>query len=413
MLAPALALLLAAVTPRPLLVTVDDLPVAGRLHGSQAERRQITDGLLAALSRHHVPAVGLVTWSNVHDAADLGLLDAWLEAGHELGSHSDAHLSLTASELGTWLDDVERGRSQLEAFLKARGRSLRFFRFPFLREGDTETKLDAARAWLAERGLRNLTVTIDDQDWSFEQRWVEARRSGDASALASVSEDYLASLRLSVRHHEEHGDALLDRTLPQIMLLHANAVGADNWDALFTWLEKSGHRFATADEVLADPVFGALPRVLATHGYGLWDRLAVVERERTAREQVVRLLEQQSAAWTRGDLEAFCSAYAEDATFVSPSGLVHGRRQVLERYRRRYPGREAMGALSLEVLELRVARGTEVSLLGDAVPSRVHSVSIVARWKLTHPGREDATGLTLLVLRPHGDGWEIVQDASI
>jgi uncharacterized protein (TIGR02246 family) len=414
MLAFALVTLLASPVARPLLVTVDDLPIAaGSLHPAPAERRRITDGLLAALGRHHVPAVGLVTWGNLVDPADPALLEAWLAAGHELGSHSDHHLNLTKADAGAWVADVEAGRGQLDAFLRARGRPLRFFRFPFLNEGDTEAKLDAARGWLAGHALRNLTVTIDDQDWSFERPWVEAERAGDAASLAAVREDYLAALRLSVRHHEASGDRLLGRTSPQVLLLHANQVGAENWDRLFSWLEQTGHRFATADEVLADPVFAELPRLPASHGFSLWDRLAAVQRERDAREQVLRLLEAQSAAWTRGDLQAFCSAYAEDATFASPSGVVQGRQQVLERYRRRYPGRDAMGALTLELVELRSAWGTEISLLDDAVPSRVHAVSVVARWTLKRSGQPDANGLTLIVLRPRGDSWQIVQDASM
>ena len=406
-------LLLAATPARPLLVTVDDLPIASSLHADPAERRRITEGLLAALAKHRIPAVGLVTWSHVRDEGDRALLDRWLAAGHELGNHSDRHPSLTTTDASAWIADMERARVELDAFLSERGRTLRFFRFPFLREGDTEAKVDAARAWLEKTGQRNLTVTIDDQDWSFEAAWVKASREGEEAALTVVSEDYLASLRLSVRHHERSGDSLLGRVTPQVLLLHANAVGAGNWDRLFTWLEQSGHRFASADEVLADPAFAELPRLTATHGFSLWDRLGAVRRDGEAREAVRALLATQAEAWTRGDIEAFCSVYAEDAAFVSPTGLTRGRQQVVERYRRRYPGTEAMGALALEVLEMRTAWGTEVSLLGDAVPSRVHSVSVVARWTLRRAGQPDATGLTLVVLRPRRGGWEIVQDASM
>ena len=38
---------------------------------------------------------------------------------------------------------------------------------------------------------------------------------------------------------------------------------------------------------------------------------------------------------------------------------------------------------------------------------------MLARWTLTREAQEELTGLTLLVLRPRGDGWEIVQDASM
>jgi peptidoglycan/xylan/chitin deacetylase (PgdA/CDA1 family) len=399
---------------RPLVVTVDDLPVGGGpLHSGAADRVRVTDGLLAVLAKHRVPAVGFVIWSAVRDATDRSILERWIAGGHELGNHSFAHRNLTKVDAAAWIADADEGRAGLDAFLRERGRELRFFRFPYLHEGDTAAKLDAARDWLARTGQRNLTVTIDDQDWSFEEPWVKAQRAGDEAALARVAAEYHAALQLSVRHAEATGDRVLGRLSPQVLLLHANAVGAAQWDRLFTWLEETGHRFATADEVLADPVFADLPRLAATHGFSLWDRIAAGEREKAAREGVRKLLDVQSRAWSRGDVETFCSTYAEDATYVSPSGLTQGRQAVLERYRKRYPGPEAMGTLTLDVVEMRPAWGVEVSLLDDAVPGSVQSVSVVARWKLVRAGQPDATGLTLIVLRPKGDTWEIVQDASM
>lgn len=122
------------------------------------------------------------------------------------------------------------------------------------------------------------------------------------------------------------------------------------------------------------------------------------------RAAVAAVLERQSAAWNRGDLEAFVSVYAEDATFVSPTGLTRGRQAVLDRYRKRYPGKAAMGTLSLEVLEDRIARGPD---------GGVQAASVVARWTLAYPDKPAATGHTLLVLHPHGGTWAIVQDASM
>ena len=165
----------------PLLVTVDDLPLgSNRLHPDPAERERITRGLLAVLKKHHIQAVGLVTWRNVETPRGEGLLDLWLKDGHELGNHSFAHLDYTRTGADEYLADVEKGRATLAAFLEARGRKLRFFRYPFLREGDTREKLDRGRAWLQATGQRNLPVTIDDQDWSFEEPWVKARAANDS-----------------------------------------------------------------------------------------------------------------------------------------------------------------------------------------------------------------------------------------
>ena len=89
------------------------------------------------------------------------------------------------------------------------------------------------------------------------------------------------------------------------------------------------------------------------------------------RAELQGFLDEQAAAWTRGDLDAFCASYAEDATFVSPTtGITHGRDEVLARYRHRYPTRDAMGALSLEVLEVRAAPVGLDSTEPPTTPSR-------------------------------------------
>ena len=402
---------------RPLLVTIDDLPLAaGRLHPEPAERERITRGMLDVLARHRVPAVGLVTWSRVQDERDVGLLRRWLDAGHELGNHSHGHLDYPRTDPEVYIADVEKGRAALAAVLAERGATVRFFRFPFLREGETEAKLEAMRAYLARSGQRNLPVTLDDQDWSFEEPWVEARLRGDEAAIARVAEEYHETLHAEIRAHEAAGDRLFGRPVPQILLLHAGEVGAAQWDPLFGWLAARGYRFATADEVLADPAFEEPHRYVGRYGPGLWDRLDHERRVREAAAQVRKLLAEQVAAWNRGDLEAFTAVYAEEAAFVTAAGVTRGRREVLERYRRRYPDRTSMGTLIFEVVETRPTTGTEIMPLGGARPSRVHGVSVVARWTLAHPegaGRETASGHTLLVLRRGRESWEIVQDASM
>lgn len=138
-----------------------------------------------------------------------------------------------------------------------------------------------------------------------------------------------------------------------------------------------------------------------------FDALLVrVVRDVAAEWGAAGVLQQQVAAWNRGDLEAFCSVYDEDATYASPSGLVRGRAAVLGRYRKRFPDRASMGTLRLEVLETRAAADP------DGERGAVEGVSILARWRLAFPDKPEASGLTLLFVRPREDGWNIVQDAS-
>ena len=114
--------------------------------------------------------------------------------------------------------------------------------------------------------------------------------------------------------------------------------------------------------------------------------------------EVLGLLERQSAAWSRGDLDAFCSIYADDAVFVSPSGVTRGRGEVLARYKKKYPTAEAMGKLTLSPLDVR---------------QTAESVSVAARWTLEYPGRPAATGHTVVVFKREAGQWRIVHDASM
>ncbi len=147
-------------------------------------------------------------------------------------------------------------------------------------------------------------------------------------------------------------------------------------------------------------------KALAIVLLALLSPIAVRAAEPSPEAQVTALLKAQAEAWSRGDLEAFTSIYADDAAFLVATGLTRGRQEVLERYRKRYPDAAAMGKLTLEVIETHVfPPGKEAA-----------GVSVAARWRLEYPGRADgktAEGLTLIVLRRTAKSWEIVQDASM
>ena len=142
-------------------------------------------------------------------------------------------------------------------------------------------------------------------------------------------------------------------------------------------------------------------QLLATSALGLMAAIGLAApAEEPARAEIESLLRTQAEAWTRGDLEAFCAVYADDATFISPSGLTQGRHAVLDRYRAKYKDKTGMGTLTLAVVETRALASPD-------------AVSAVARWSLLWPDKPKAEGLTLLVLARTREGWRILQDASM
>ncbi|MBX2814438.1 MAG: class A beta-lactamase-related serine hydrolase [Saprospiraceae bacterium] len=75
---------------------------------------------------------------------------------------------------------------------------------------------------------------------------------------------------------------------------------------------------------------------------------------------------QQEAAWNRGDIEDFMTAYWESTqlVFVGADGSHYGWKPVKDNYYKRYPDRTAMGTLTFEVLDLRAIDQHSAFLIG-------------------------------------------------
>jgi peptidoglycan/xylan/chitin deacetylase (PgdA/CDA1 family)/ketosteroid isomerase-like protein len=407
----------AAAPQTPLVITVDDLPLTpSSLHSDPAERRLLTKRLLAALDAHNISAVGFVAWGNVLDPDDLELLKMWLDAGHELGNHSFSHKSLSSSEAEWFISDIDRCQDNLRNLLGTQNHPPRFFRYPMLHEGNTLEKLTTVRTHLRASALRNLPVTIDSAESGFARPWIEAVRAGNVSQQQMIAEQYHEALHVAAGAAQRHTRRLFSRTVPQVLLLHANAIGSAEWDELFTWFSNNGYVFVDADKALEDPVFDQLPVYVGSRGPGLWYRIEAVREYEEAVAAVEEILERQQSAWNVGDFETFTSFYSDDTLFISSTGATRGRDEVLARYYERYPDPETRGALTFTIVDIRLMSGFETTPLGDSVPSRIHGASVAAQWQLERgrtDQRETLTGMTLLVLQPTHDGWKIVQDASL
>jgi hypothetical protein len=155
---------------------------------------------------------------------------------------------------------------------------------------------------------------------------------------------------------------------------------------------------------------GALVMLLACTGPGEGE---VEAAELAVVTEIEAILRAQSEDWSRGDIESFTSAYDEECLYLSPSGRVDGRAALTARYRERYPGREGMGTLRLEIIEMRPAYLVNRQFFGLLRSSDIGGVSVAARWHLSWPDRESDSGYTLLVFRHTPEGWRIVQDASM
>lgn len=114
---------------------------------------------------------------------------------------------------------------------------------------------------------------------------------------------------------------------------------------------------------------------------------------------IKKVLEDQTTAWNRGDIEEFMKGYenSKDLTFVGKS-VSRGYDAVLARYRRDYGDTAKMGTLRFEELE--------VKLLGDKL------AMILGRYVLERSaqGGGPASGRFTLLAKKTREGWKIFHD---
>ena len=119
--------------------------------------------------------------------------------------------------------------------------------------------------------------------------------------------------------------------------------------------------------------------------------------EAAIKAAILTVMRDQQAAWNAGDLEGFMAGYARsDSTrFVGGRGPTYGWETVLERYRKSYPGRAAMGRLKFSDLEITVIARDAALVFG--------------KWALQREG-DQPWGWYTLLFRKTAAGWRIVHD---
>jgi uncharacterized protein (TIGR02246 family) len=111
------------------------------------------------------------------------------------------------------------------------------------------------------------------------------------------------------------------------------------------------------------------------------------------------LLDQQTADWNRGDVEAFMQGYEDspDTTFVSQT-VEYGYATILARYKKLYTTQAAMGKLTFSHLAIRPLDTDYAIATGNFHLDR------------TPAGGGNADGIFSLLFRKDPQGWKIILD---
>ncbi|WP_027866414.1 polysaccharide deacetylase family protein [Massilia alkalitolerans] len=236
--------------------TFDDGPIlAATPHlGPQARNA----AMLAALARHQVQAALFVTVGNGADRPEgLALARAWGQAGHALANHTMTHPDLdsdkvTLAQYQQEVLDCDRVIAALPGYQK-------WYRFTYLREGNSKEKHDGMRAFLRQQGYRNGYVTLDTSDWRLNEKLTEVLMKNPQANVEPIRLAYLAHIRQRALAYRELGQRLQGRDIPQVLLLHHNLINAMWLDDVIRQFKDMGWTITTPAQAYEDPVYRFMP----------------------------------------------------------------------------------------------------------------------------------------------------------
>jgi peptidoglycan-N-acetylglucosamine deacetylase len=238
---------------RAVAITIDDLPRGGDGSGSSFEAVwAMNEKLLRPFKEGRIPVTGFVNQGKQALVGADGfkrLLDLWLDAGADLGNHSHSHLNIHNVSVPEYTADIAKGEPLLRAALEARGRTLRYFRHPFLFTGPTPESKAAIQRFLDDNGYRVAPVTLDDADYLYAALYTRAEYRDRVRA------EYLPYMESIVEFFEQRSVEVVGREFPQVLLIHDNLLNADLMPELLDMFRRRGYRFVTLDEALADDAY--------------------------------------------------------------------------------------------------------------------------------------------------------------
>ncbi|MEX1055326.1 MAG: polysaccharide deacetylase family protein, partial [Rhodothermales bacterium] len=263
-------------------ISIDDAPVVSfHSYPSQFERRAVVDSITTALELHKAPATIFVVGNQADEPDEVELFRHWLTTGVSVGNHSLTHRSfdeLTPEEGRLEIDETNR---LIQSVTGDERRPVRYFRFPYLAEGET---IDDKSLWeeqLSSRGLRNARVTISNNDWKFDSEYAQAELDGDWERRYEIGQAYLQHMRESVVYWDSLAQALTGRNVKHVLLIHANRINRDYLGSILQELSSDGYEFISLEEAYSDPIYSSDDEWASANGTSFLENVKQTQIQRS------------------------------------------------------------------------------------------------------------------------------------
>jgi len=253
-------------------ITIDDPTTIETIKLNWHEKDSL---ILNALNKHNIKVALFVCGMRVDNANGKVLLNNWDSKNHMICNHSYSHWYYNSKSMTStnYIKDFRKNDSLIRAYKNF----TQFFRFPYLKEGNTTEKIDSMRVELKNKDYRNGYVTIDASDWYIDAQIISELKKNINSDLTPYKEYYIKHILERTNYYDSIAQLVFKRRIRHTLLIHYSLLNALFLDDLLGALKTNGWELIDAKNAYNDDVYSELPNIVPCGESILWQCARQIE----------------------------------------------------------------------------------------------------------------------------------------
>lgn len=213
--------------------------------------------LLDNLKKHNLKAILFSSGANKLSEQGKYVLTSWNNQGHLIANHTFSHPNFNSKN--TSLESFKEELTQNDSIIKSYSNFYPYFRFPYLKEGNSREKIDGFRDFMTQKGYKNGHVSIDASDWYIDSRLIKRLKANPDSDISGFRDYYKDHLLNRALYYDSLAYQLTNRRINHVLLLHHNLAAALFLDDLIKHFEDNGWEVIDADKAYKDKIYNEIP----------------------------------------------------------------------------------------------------------------------------------------------------------
>jgi ketosteroid isomerase-like protein len=113
--------------------------------------------------------------------------------------------------------------------------------------------------------------------------------------------------------------------------------------------------------------------------------------------EILNIMKKQEISWSKGDVQSYMDSYwkSDSLRFITKKGVIYGWQNMLEKYKKSYPDKTAMGSLKFEIISMEQIATDKVLVIG--------------KWTLKRSS-DELSGFYSLIWKKINGRWQIIID---